>query len=68
MEIPPLAIPGLYVLDNIRLARGAETLLLADPSSVTIEVIDKLLATQVTSRPLTAQEILDLQAFLSTVK
>src|SRR5262245_31223401 len=55
--IPPLGVAGLHTLEHIRLESGGQTLMDAVPESVTIEVIDKLLVTQVTSRPLTAQEI-----------
>ena len=56
-NIPPLTVPGLHTLDNIRLVSNGEVLLRGNPESVTINVIDKLLITQVTSRPLTAAEI-----------
>ncbi len=56
-NIPPLVTPGTYILDNIRLESGGEVLLRGDPESVTIEIIEKLLITQVTARPLTAAEI-----------
>ena len=59
LAIPALALTGLYVVDNVRLVSGGRTLLQAVPDSVTIEVIDKVLVSQVTSRPLTAQEIKD---------
>lgn len=56
-NIPPLVTPGTYSLDNIRLESGGEVMLRGNPESVTIEVIEKLLVTQVTARPLTAAEI-----------
>ncbi len=60
MEIPPLAAAGEYRLGNVRLesADGA-TILLRDPArpAIVVNVIDKLLVTQVTSRPLTLDEI-----------
>src|SRR5205823_2614762 len=59
LAIPPLALTGLYILDNIRLGSGGRTLLQAVPDAVTIEVIDKVLVSRGTSRPLTAQEIKD---------
>ena len=59
IPIPPLALSGLYTLDNIRLVRGSDVLLQAVPDAVTIEVIDQVLVSQVTARPLTAQEIKD---------
>lgn len=59
ITIPPLAISGLYVLDNIRVVSADETLLVSDPPAVTLEVIDRVLVSQVTSRPLSADEIRD---------
>jgi hypothetical protein len=59
ISIPPLALTGLYALENIRLVSGGRTLLQAVPDAVTIEVIDQVLVSQVTSRPLSAQEIKD---------
>ena len=54
---PPLPLTGLYTIDDIRLVSNGEVLLLANPSSARIEVIDRVLVSQVTSRPLTAEEI-----------
>ena len=59
-QIPPLALPGLYTLDNIRLVEGGQTLLQGVPSAVRIEVIEKVLISQVTARPLTADEIKEM--------
>ncbi len=56
-NIPPLSTAGLYTLDDIRLESGGEVLMRGAPESVTIQVIEKLLVTQVTARPLTADEI-----------
>ncbi len=56
-NLPPFSVAGLYTLDGIRLESGGEVLLYGAPESVTIEVIEKLLVTQVTARPLTAEEI-----------
>lgn len=56
-DIPPLSTAGTYTLDEIRLESGGEILMRGTPESVTIEVIEKLLVTQVTARALTAQEI-----------
>ena len=56
-NLPPFSVAGLYTLDTIRLESGGEVLLYGSPESVTIEVIEKLLVTQVTARPLTAAEI-----------
>lgn len=56
-DIPPLSVAGTHTLDNIRLETNGEVLLFGTPEIVTIEVIEKLLVTQVISRPLTAAEI-----------
>ena len=56
-EIPPLQRAGLHTLENIRVVSGGEVLFYGTPESVTIEVIDKLLVTEITARPLTADEI-----------
>ena len=56
-NIPPLTVPGTYSLDGIRLEAGGEVLFYGTPESVKIEIIEKLLVTQVTARPLTADEI-----------
>ena len=56
-NIPPLRVPGIHTLDNIRLVSGGEVLLRGNPESARINVIDKLLIAQVTARPLTADEI-----------
>ena len=58
-NIPPLTVPGSYTLDGIRLETGGAVLFYGSPESVKIEVIEKLLVTEVTARPLTAQEIRD---------
>ena len=56
-QIPPLTVAGVHTLEDIRLVSGGDVLLRAIPESVVIEVIDKLLVTQVTARALTAAEI-----------
>ncbi|MEQ1870490.1 MAG: carboxypeptidase regulatory-like domain-containing protein, partial [Vicinamibacterales bacterium] len=56
-NIPPLGVAGVHTLENIRLESGGEVLMRGVPESTTIEVIEKLLVTQVTARALTAQEI-----------
>lgn len=58
-NIPPLTVPGMYSLDNIRLESGGEILFRGTPESVSIEIIEKLLVSQITARPLSAQEIRD---------
>ena len=55
--IPPLPLAGNYSLANIRLVSSGEILLQGSPDTVAIEVIDKVLVSQVTSRPLTTEEI-----------
>ncbi len=60
MEIPTPKVSGDYFLYNVRLEDDEGNLILErDPTSepVIISVIDKLLITQVTSRPLTLEEI-----------
>ena len=56
-EIQPFQIAGIYTLENIRVVQNDEVILYAVPESVTIEVIDQLLVTEVTARALTAEEI-----------
>lgn len=58
-RIQPLAISGLHFLRGIRLVSGGATLLAAYPDAVTLEVIDRVLVSQVTSRALSADEIRD---------
>src|SRR6185503_4258124 len=58
-KIQPLAIAGLHYLRGIRLVSGGTTLLAANPDTVTLEVINQILVSQVTSRALTADEIRD---------
>jgi hypothetical protein len=58
-KIPPLALSGFYFLRGIRVVSDGATLLAVDPDTVTLEVIDKVIVSQVTTRPLSAQEIRD---------
>ncbi len=58
-EISPLQRAGIHTLENIRIVRAGDVVLYATPESVTIEVIDQLLVTEVTARALTAEEIKD---------
>lgn len=58
-DIPPLHIAGIHTLENIRVVHNGQVILYATPESVSIEVIDKLLLTEVTARPLSADEIKD---------
>ena len=56
-NIPPLTVAGTHTLENIRLESQGTVLLRGTPESVKIEVIDKLLVSQITARALTAAEI-----------
>jgi 5-hydroxyisourate hydrolase-like protein (transthyretin family) len=56
-NIPAMKIPGIHTLDNIRLVSHGQVLLRGNPESARIEVIEKLLVSQVTARALTADEI-----------
>jgi len=56
-EIQPFQLAGIHTLENIRVVHNDEVILYATPESVTIEVIDQLLITEVTARALTAEEI-----------
>ncbi|MBW1939675.1 MAG: hypothetical protein JRI67_13150, partial [Deltaproteobacteria bacterium] len=58
--LPPLSQPGLHFLEDIRLEVDADLTLPASPSNVTIHVLDKLLVGDVTSRPLSLDEIQEL--------
>jgi hypothetical protein len=59
LMLPPLAVDGEYVLDHIELvAKDRSTVLLTGtPASVPVTVFDKVLVSQVVSRPLTLDEI-----------
>ncbi|HWW84531.1 MAG TPA: hypothetical protein VNZ26_13075, partial [Vicinamibacterales bacterium] len=57
LNIPPLPVAGTYTVESIRLVSGGQVLLYGSPEAVEIDVIDKLLVTQVTARALTADEI-----------
>jgi protocatechuate 3,4-dioxygenase beta subunit len=59
--IPPLSVPGVHTLENIRLVSNGEVLMYGSPQSVRIEVIERLLVTQVTARPLSAAEIREMK-------
>lgn len=56
--LPSLPLVGIYTLENIRMMSG-DQVIAASPSIVTIESFETALVTQVTTRPLTAQEIQD---------
>lgn len=57
--LPPLNLVGDYQLDNIRLVDSTtgETRLEGTPASVPVRVFDEVLVSQVTSRPLSLEEI-----------
>lgn len=57
LMIPPLPMKGTYILDNIRLVSRNEVILYADPKMALIDTFEKLLITQVVSRPLSIDEI-----------
>jgi len=57
LPIPPLETRGLYAVRDIRLVLDGEPYLRASPDVATVEVIDRVLVTQVTTRPLTLAEM-----------
>jgi hypothetical protein len=57
VHIPPLPQSGNYTLSNLRITRNGSTALDITPSRVDIEVIEQVLITSVTTRPLTLEEI-----------
>ncbi|MGE5243271.1 MAG: Ig-like domain-containing protein [Betaproteobacteria bacterium] len=63
IPIPPLAIPGDYFLDGIRLEKGGQTVLDATTSdgrpasTIPIRVINEVLVASVTSKPLSLDDI-----------
>ncbi len=63
IPVPPLAIPGDYFLDNVRLVKNGQTILDATASdgrlatTIPIRVISEVFVTNVTSRPLSLDEI-----------
>jgi hypothetical protein len=57
LYLPPFRVAGDYFLDDIRLVKDGETLLLGTPSAVPIAVIDEVLLSSVTTRELSLQEI-----------
>ena len=70
LTFPGLPKAGEYDISNIRLVRAGRTVLDVAPRRVTLRVIDQILVTSVTSRPLTLDEIrergvvLDASAYL----
>lgn len=57
LQIPALTQSGDYTLANIRLEGGGATIMDATPPAVAIKVIDRVIATQVSSRPMSLDEI-----------
>ncbi|HEX7149902.1 MAG TPA: carboxypeptidase regulatory-like domain-containing protein [Thermoanaerobaculia bacterium] len=55
--IPPLPTSGNYTLSNLRLTVNGATALDINPNRVDVEVIEQVLITSVTTRPLTLEEI-----------
>ena len=57
LAIPPMTRGGIHFLDEIRVEGLGVEPIPATPSSVTINVLDELLVTEIESRPLTLEEI-----------
>jgi hypothetical protein len=58
LPIPPLLLAGNYVVDNLRLEDPTGNFILpGEPAVATITVIDKVIVTSVSSRPLSLDEI-----------
>ncbi len=57
LPVPPIEKRGVYLVRDIRLEKGGEIVIRALPDSATVEVIDQVLITQVTTRALTIDEI-----------
>ncbi|HEX2060055.1 MAG TPA: carboxypeptidase-like regulatory domain-containing protein, partial [Thermoanaerobaculia bacterium] len=57
VNIPPLPQSGNYTLSNLRITRNGATALDITPNRVDVEVIEQVLITSVTTRPLTLEEI-----------
>ncbi|MEL6544465.1 MAG: carboxypeptidase-like regulatory domain-containing protein, partial [Myxococcota bacterium] len=61
LPLPRLQVAGVYTLTEVRLVRRSNGQLVlarnADAPTIAVEVIDELLVSQVTSRPLTLEEI-----------
>ena len=55
--LPAFSEPGTHFLENIRLELEPGVSIPATPSAVTINVLDELLVSDVTSRPLSLEEI-----------
>ena len=57
VNIPPLPRSGNYTLSNLRITVNGATVLDVTPNRVDVEVIEQVLITSVTTRPLTLDEI-----------
>ena len=57
LPIPPLRLPGDYLLTQIRLVKDGAVVLEATPDVVPIKVINEILVTRVQTRPLSLDEI-----------
>lgn len=59
LMLPPIALPGEYQIDDIRMVdtESGEVLSMGSPSRVTTQVFSEVLVSQVVSRPLTLDEI-----------
>lgn len=60
LMLPPIALPGEYQIDNIRLVDSRNltaTPMMGSPSRVAVHVFPEVLVSQVTSRPLSIDEI-----------
>ena len=57
LPIPPLVQRGNYLVRDIRLELSGELLLRAFPDAANIQVIERVIVTQVTTRSLSAEEI-----------
>jgi len=57
LNIPPLPQAGDYILSNLRITVAGATVLDVAPQKVDVDVIDQVLITSVTTRPLTLDEI-----------
>lgn len=57
IPLPPFALPGDYFLEDVRLVKDGQTVLSGTPDRVAIHVINEILVTSVTSRPMSLQEL-----------
>jgi hypothetical protein len=58
LHVPPLLLAGSYVVDHLRLEDATGTLIMAaEPAVATIKVVDRIIVTSVSARPLSLEEI-----------